>query len=103
YGLLCGKQMGYKSLVVESDAWAIIHGINSSGHCEAIYGNVIEDIKMLSRDFEACLFYYISREDNKRAHTTAFFAREHLIECVCQILLRGSILFCNLHRSLLSF
>ncbi|GAV69866.1 RVT_3 domain-containing protein, partial [Cephalotus follicularis] len=84
YGLLCGKQMGNKSLVVESDAWAIIHAINSTGHCEAIYGNIVEDIKMLSRNFEACSFYYISGEDNKLAHTTASFASEHFIECVWQ-------------------
>ncbi|GAV91736.1 RVT_3 domain-containing protein [Cephalotus follicularis] len=51
HGMLCGKHVGLNKLVVESDAGVIVEVINSSSMCEAIYGNFIEDIKDLIKDF----------------------------------------------------
>ncbi|GAV81592.1 RVT_3 domain-containing protein [Cephalotus follicularis] len=70
YGMLCGKQLGYHRLIVESDASVIVDALNNLVYCDVVYGNIIDDIRELQMGFEACIFCYISREDNNLVHIT---------------------------------
>lgn len=78
-GLILAKSLGIDRILVEADCLSLIEtcrGIKKIGETRAI----LEDIKVLKRDFLHCGFTWIPRERNGVAHMVAQLAKQNKLK-----------------------
>lgn len=63
-GILLGSQLGLTSVVVESDAKAVINMINGQIVTSQELGVLIHDVQALGRSFQVCSFSFACRSCN---------------------------------------
>ena len=67
-GLSLALEIGLSNVQVESDASNLIKSLQSVKEDFSDAGNMLEDCKMLIRNFTAVEYYHVRRQGNKAAH-----------------------------------
>ncbi|XP_058198346.1 uncharacterized protein LOC131313866 [Rhododendron vialii] len=70
-GVQVGLQLGLNAVMVESDSKAVIDMINGHTVVSQSVNSTIHDVKVLSNDFQSCMFLFARRSSNSVAHTLA--------------------------------
>ncbi|XVF42884.1 hypothetical protein PTKIN_Ptkin01aG0401500 [Pterospermum kingtungense] len=78
--LTFAKDMRLKKIVIEGDVLGIINAIKSPSPNLSSIGNLIDEARIVSKDFEVCLIQHVRGNANMAAHTLAKQALAH--ECI---------------------
>ncbi|XVF60892.1 hypothetical protein PTKIN_Ptkin08bG0084700 [Pterospermum kingtungense] len=62
--------MGLRNIMLEEDVLGIITVIKSSSLDLSSIGNLIDEARLFSKDFEACLIKHVRRNANIAAYTS---------------------------------
>ena len=65
------KSLNIDKVIVESDALQVINSLNGEHGDKSYFGSIINDCKILSKDFGVCLFQFVKRSANQVAHMLA--------------------------------
>ena len=64
-------QTSFNCVIIESDSLSVVKAILDSTESSCHFGNIIEDVKSLSKTMRSCDFLHTKREANQVAHTLA--------------------------------
>ena len=66
--------VGVKRTVLEGDSMAVISGLREDGMVLEPYGLLLEDVRILSQQFDELHYSHTKREGNSLAHSLAIYA-----------------------------
>ena len=64
-------QTSFNCVIIESDSLSVVKAIQDTAESSCHFGNIIEDVKSLSKTMRSCDFLHTKREANQVAHTLA--------------------------------
>ena len=64
-------ETSFNCVIIESDSLSIIKAIKDTAETTCHIGNIIDDVKHLSKAMKSCEFHQRKREANQVAHTLA--------------------------------
>ena len=71
HGLHFCATVGFKNVVIESDAQGVLAALDSQMEDLGVDGNLVHEAKLLMSCFDSCSRSFIPREGNKAAHKVA--------------------------------
>ena len=74
WALSFASDVGMKRAVLEGDSMAVILGLREDGMVLVPYGLLLEDVRILSQQFDELRYSHTKREDNSLAHSLARYA-----------------------------
>jgi len=72
-----GREMGFASIELEGDAREVVLALGRAEACEAVFGSIIMETRLLLQSFQFYSVSHIRREGNRAAHCLAKFAIAH--------------------------
>ncbi|XP_075655215.1 uncharacterized protein LOC142625444 [Castanea sativa] len=69
--LLFAQELSLSKVVMEGNCLRVVSALNSSGCCNTLYGNVVEETRRQAGLFHFCSFSHVRRGGNKLAHALA--------------------------------
>ena len=64
-------QTSFNCVIIESDSLSVVKAIHDTAESSCHFGNIIENVKILSKTMRSCDFLHTKRESNQVAHTLA--------------------------------
>ena len=64
-------ETSFNCVIIESDSLLVVKSIQDTAESTCHIGNIIEDVKLLSKTMKSCEFHHTKREANQVAHTLA--------------------------------
>ncbi|XP_030969974.1 uncharacterized protein LOC115990267 [Quercus lobata] len=64
-------ETSFNCVIIESDSLSVVKAIQDTAEPTCHIGNIIEDVKLLSKTMKSCEFHHTKREANQVAHTLA--------------------------------
>ena len=64
-------EASFNYVIIESDSLSVVKDIQDTAEPTCHIGNIIEDVKLLSKTMKSCEFHHTKRETNQVAHTLA--------------------------------
>ena len=61
----------FNCVIIESDSLSVVKAIQDTAESTYHIGNIIDDVKLLSKALKSCEFHHTKREANQVAHTLA--------------------------------
>jgi ribonuclease HI len=68
------KEMGFSRMIFEGDALVVIKALNSDAVCWSRYGHVMDDSRILLKDFSQVSVQHVGRSANRAALLLAKYA-----------------------------
>ena len=68
------QEIGIKQTILEGDSLVVIKALDEDVHSLAPIGLLVEDVKVLSRNFDQLFYSHTKREDNSVAHNLTRYA-----------------------------
>ena len=75
-------ETSFNCVIIESDSLSVVKTIQDTAESTCHIGNIIEDVKLLSKTMKSCEFHHAKREANQVAHTLARNAIKVVLELV---------------------
>ena len=75
-------ETSFNCVIIESDSLSVVEAIQDTAESTCHIGNIIEDVKILSKTMKSCEFHHTKREANQVAHTLAHNAIKVVSELV---------------------
>ena len=75
-------ETSFNCVIIESDSLSVVKAIQDTADSSCHIGNIIEDVKILSKTMKSCEFHHTKREANQVAHTLAHNAIKVVSELV---------------------
>ena len=105
-------ETSFNCVIIESDSLSMVKAIEDTVETTCHIGNIIDDVKHLSKAIKSCEFHHTKREANQVAHTLARNAihvnkemawLEEIPPCVFDVIRMDAVfclfLFCLFYRS----
>ncbi|XP_050280341.1 uncharacterized protein LOC126721341 [Quercus robur] len=64
-------ETSFNCVIIESDSLSMVKAIQDTAESTCHIGNIIDDVKLLSKALKSCEFHHTKREANHVAHTLA--------------------------------
>ena len=64
-------ETSFNCVIIESDSLSVVKAIQDTAEPTCHIGNIIEDVKLLSKSMKSCEFHHTKREANQVAHSLA--------------------------------
>ena len=74
WALSFASNVGVKRAMLEGDSMAVILGLREDGMVLVPYGLLLEDVRILSQNFDELRYSHTKKEDNSLAHSLARYA-----------------------------
>lgn len=65
------RELGFQNIMMEGDMPEIVYALQKEGCCWSMYGQLIDDARILMNGFQSWFVCYIKRNANKGAHRLA--------------------------------
>ena len=76
-------ELGFRHAILEGDSLVLINALKIEVHSLALLGLLIEDVKVLSHNFDKLLYSHTKRNNNFVAYSLAKYAKCILYFLVC--------------------
>ena len=65
------RELSFFAVILGGDCLRVVRALNTSGGCNALYGHVVNETKILGAVLRHCSYQHVGRDENKLAHCLA--------------------------------